>query len=251
MGVGGVLGDQSRLKTKAVGLRDLVWPFTVSSSKAWKDMVLSNLPRLGELSWRGKLRHQEGTAGRGVTVLNNKVRALIFVILQQISVPKSTTSCFMLCLAHEQAEKTGLIQWDVHYKWSLEAEIHPDTGNSTNSVYGFKTTEVMELGTGQALLLSGVMALCWSAVCLFVCFIWRFSVCFEGFFDFVCCCCCCFPLVILLSTLNFQVETHSGGRNVLVLFVFFSLACHMVLHTTIHLLAKRESCAQILPAKQL
>lgn len=31
----------------------------------------------------------------------------------------------------------------------------------------------------------------------------------------------CFPLVILLNTVNFQVETHSGGRNVLGLGFFF------------------------------
>lgn len=48
-------------------LRDLIWPFTVSSSRAGMDMVLSNLPRLGEPSCRGKLRHHEGAAGRGVT----------------------------------------------------------------------------------------------------------------------------------------------------------------------------------------
>lgn len=52
----------------------------------------------------------------------------------------------------------------------------------------------------------------------------------------------CFPLVILLSTVNFQVETHSEGRNVLFCFP---------LHTTIHLLAKRVSSAQILPVEQL
>lgn len=33
----------------------------------------------------------------------------------------------------------------------------------------------------------------------------------------------CLPLVILLSTVNFQVETHSEDRNVLFCFVFLPL----------------------------